>query len=128
MALGFEQLRVYQLSEQVADLLWEIARGWSPAAWDTLGKQLVRAGDSIGANIAEGFGRGTYTDNRRFVRITRGSLHEVRHFLRRAYRRGLVTSEQERRILSPLKELGPKLNAYLRSIGPPKAKPMTSDK
>jgi four helix bundle protein len=53
-----------------------------------VGKQLIRAADSVGANIAEGDGRGTYADNRRHVRIARGSLNETKHFLRRAYRRG----------------------------------------
>jgi four helix bundle protein len=66
---NFESLRVYQLSEQLADLMWEIMLEWNALARDTVGKQLVRAADSVGANIAEGTGRGTYIDNRRFVRI-----------------------------------------------------------
>jgi four helix bundle protein len=45
---------------------------WSVFARDTVGKQLVKAADSVGANIAEGTGRGTFVDNRRFVRIARG--------------------------------------------------------
>jgi len=42
-------------------------------------RQLVRAADSIGANIAEGAERATSLDNCRFIRIDRGSLHETRH-------------------------------------------------
>jgi four helix bundle protein len=89
-------------------------------AKDTVGKQLVRAVDSVGANIAEGSGRGTYQDNRRFVRIARGSLYEVRHWLRRAYSRGLLDEENTLSTKLLLRELMPKLNAYLRSIGCPK--------
>src|SRR6516164_1848285 len=92
--LSFEKLEVYQLAEEVADRAWGIIRDWEPLARDTVGKQLVRAGDSIGANIAEGFGRGSYQDNRRFVRIARGSLYETRHWLRRAYKRRLLSDEQ----------------------------------
>lgn len=73
----FESLRVYQLSELLADEIWAIVVKWNVFARDTVGKQLVRAADSIGANIAEGSGRGTFVDNRRFVRIARGSLNET---------------------------------------------------
>ena len=72
---NFEGLRVYQLAEELADRIWEIVMGWNIFARDTVGKQLVKAADSIGANIAEGTGRGTFVDNRRFVRISRGSLN-----------------------------------------------------
>jgi four helix bundle protein len=78
---NFENLRVYQLSEQLSDLIWEIVLAWSYFARDTVGKQLVRAVVSIGANIAEGTGRGTFVDNRRFVKIARGSLNETKHWV-----------------------------------------------
>jgi four helix bundle protein len=114
---GFEDLRVYQLSEELADEIWFIVMGWRGLAQDTVGKQLVRAVDSIGANIAEGTGRGSYQDNRRFVKIARGSLYETKHWLRRAFKRKLLPSDQTARLKPMLDELAPKLNAYLNSIG-----------
>ena len=50
---NFENLRVYQLSEDLADRIWEVVIGWDKFARDTVGRQIVRAVDSIGANIAE---------------------------------------------------------------------------
>src|ERR1041384_5374200 len=91
---NFEKLRVYQLSEELSDRIWSIVLGWNVMARDTVGKQLIRAADSIGANIAEGTGRGAFLDNRRFVRIARGSLNETQHWLRRAYKRGLLTQSE----------------------------------
>ena len=79
---------------------------------------MIRAADSIGANIAEGTGRGSFQDNRRFVRIARGSLYETRHWLRRAHARHLMSVEEVKAVKPILDELGPKLNAYFRSIGP----------
>jgi four helix bundle protein len=114
---NFESLRVYRLSEQLADLIWEIVLEWNALARDTVGKQLVRAADSVGANIAEGTGRGTYIDNRRFVRIARGSLNETKHWLRRAFKRGLLSAKQINNVKPIIEELAPKLNAYLKSIG-----------
>jgi four helix bundle protein len=69
---NFESLKVYQLAEGLADQIWSVVIRWSPLAKDTIGKQMIRAADSIGANIAEGYGRGTFAENRRFVRIARG--------------------------------------------------------
>jgi four helix bundle protein len=125
---NFEKLRVYQLSEQLADLIWEIVFEWNGFARDTVGKQLVRAVDSVGANISEGTGRGTYLDNRRFVRIARGSLNETKHWLRRAYKRHLLTSKQIEQVRPIVEELAPKLNAYLKSIGrEPQGDKLTTD-
>jgi four helix bundle protein len=114
---SFENLRVYRLSEELADCLWEVIGGWKGLARDTVGKQAVRAADGIGANIAEGYGRGTYADNRRFVRMARGSLYEVRHWLPRSFRRGLLKTNEVNKLKTVLDNLGPQLNNYLKSIG-----------
>ena len=55
---NFEKLQVYKLSEKLADQIWKIVVGWDFFAKETVGKQLVRSADSVGANIAEGGGRG----------------------------------------------------------------------
>ncbi len=114
----FEKLRVYRLAEQLGDEAWGVVLKWSGLARDTVGKQLVRAADSVGANIAEGVGRGTFQDNRRFVRIARGSLNETKHWLRRAFVRSLLTEAEISNMRTLLDNLAPQLNAYLKSIGP----------
>ena len=126
----FEELRVYQAAETISDLIWEIVSRWDYLAKDTVGKQMVRSADSIGANIAEGSGRGSFQDNRRFVKIARGSLYETRHWLRRAYSRKLLTGEDVDKLKPLLDQLAPQLNAYLKSIGPVAPQenpPMTND-
>jgi len=86
-------------------------------AKDTVGKQIVRSADSVGANIAEGEGRGSFQDNRRFIKIARGSLQETQHWLRRAFKRNLLTKEQVETLKPMIEKLAPTLNAYLTSIG-----------
>ncbi len=117
-ALDLDELEVFRIAERLSDTVWRIVGRWANFPRGTLGKQLVRAADSVGANIAEGFGRGSYQDNRRFVRIARGSLYEVRYWLRRAHARRLVTAEQVATLQPLLGELAPRLNAYLNAIGP----------
>jgi four helix bundle protein len=80
---NFENLRVYQLSEQLADKVWDIVLSWDNFAKDTVGK-----------HIAEGEGRRSFQDNRRFCKIARGSLQETQHWLKRAFKRNLLTKTQ----------------------------------
>jgi four helix bundle protein len=114
---SFENLEVYRLSEKLADGIWNVVEKWEPLARDTVGKQLIRSADSIGANLAEGVGRGSFQDNRRFIRVARGSLNETKHWLRRAYRRNLLNQETIGLLKTILNELSPRMNGYLKSIG-----------
>ena len=114
---NFEKLEIYQLSEKLADRIWDIVLSWNHLAQDTVGKQIVRSADSIGANIAEGSGRGSDKDYSRFLKIGRGSLYETKHWLRRAFKRKLLTQEQINELKALINELTPKHNAYIRSIG-----------
>ena|SRR5712671_4325432 len=113
---NFGKLQVYQLSEKLSDGIWKVVLGWNSFAKDTVGKQIVRAADGVGANIAEGSGRGSLVDNRRFVRMARGSLYETIHWLRRSYTRKLLSAAETKTLRELIGELSPKLNAYLRSI------------
>lgn len=49
---NFEYLQVYRLAERLADEIWKIVAVWDQFAKQTIGKQITRSADSIGANIA----------------------------------------------------------------------------
>src|SRR5438034_2623404 len=101
---NFENLRVYQLAEALADEIWKIVVKWDHLAKNTVGQQIVRSADGIGSCIAEGSGRGTAQDNRRFIGIARGSLYETKHWLRRAFKRNLLTSSQIEKLKDIIEE------------------------
>jgi four helix bundle protein len=113
---SFEGLEIYRQSEDLADTIWDLVIRWDNFARDTVGKQIVRCADGIGANVAEGTGRDTYADNRRFATMARGSLNETRHWLRRAFRRGLLNQREIDTLKPLLDQLPPRLNAYRNSI------------
>ncbi len=113
---NFENLQIYQLAERLADEIWHSAVQWPNLARDMVGKQAIRAADGVGANIAEGSGRGSPVDNRRFLRMARGTLYETRHWLRRAYCRKLLEETKISTLTEIISELTPKLNAYLRAV------------
>ena len=116
VATHFENLKVYQLSEQLADEIWEIVIKWDQLPRNTVGQQIVRSADGIGACIAEGSGRGTAQDNRRFIGIARGSLYETEHWLRRAFRRKLLAKAQTDNLKEIVDNLTAALNGYWRSV------------
>jgi len=117
MPEGLEGLRICQMAEDLADAVWNEVIGWSPFPRDTLGRQLVDAADSVGGNIAEGYGRYHYRDNRQFQYYARGSLFETRHWLRRAHSRCLLSDERSEELTGKVETLIPQLNAYIRMLG-----------
>jgi len=49
--MRLEEIRVYNLALDLAEKVWEIVSKWNYFAKDTIGKQLIRAVDSVAANI-----------------------------------------------------------------------------
>jgi four helix bundle protein len=115
--LLLEDLEVYQLAMEIGEEIWVMVDTWSAFAKDTIGKQLVRSADSIGANIAEGYGRYFYKENRQFCFYSRGSLMETKTWLQKAYHRKLIDEEVYVKDLDKLRLLHKKLNGYIKFIG-----------
>jgi four helix bundle protein len=112
---ALEEIEVYSLAEGIADRWWQIVSEWRPLAQDTVGKQILRAADSIGANIAESYGRYHFGEKINHLYYSRGSLYEAKFFARRAYTRKLVTEETYNEMIRDLSNLAPKLNSYINS-------------
>ena len=72
--MNLEELQVYQLSMEIGEKVWRYVMKWDYFAKNTVGNQLVRAIDSVAANLSEGFGRFHYNDKKKvfllFKRIT----------------------------------------------------------
>lgn len=117
MSYKLEDLEVYNLSEEISDKIWEIVINWDYFAKDTIGKQLCRAADSISANIAEGYGRYHFKENKNFCYYSRGSILEVKSFLRKSKNRKLISDEIYEVLYSDLQTIHLKLNAYIKYIG-----------
>ena len=113
---SFGNLQVDQSAGELSDAIREIVIKWNAFAKDTVGRQLVRAADRVGANSAEKAGRKSYADNKRFVATARGSLFETRHFLRRAHKRKLLAPEETSSLQKILSSLPRSLNAYFNAI------------
>jgi four helix bundle protein len=109
------ELDVYQLAEDLSDRIWNGYDSWPAKAQRTIGTQIIRSADSIAANIAEGYGRFTPADRKLFYRYARGSFEETKSWLRKAIRRKLISQPEVEAYKILIDELGPKLNAFIRS-------------
>ena len=103
--LTVEKLSSYKKSFDFSNEVWDIVIKWDYFAKDTVGKQFVKAADSISANIAEGFGRFSKKDKVRFYRISLGSLEETGDWNRKAFRRELISSELNTKLTNAINDL-----------------------
>jgi len=116
MGTSLEDLRMLRDAEVVADGIWRQVVGWEPFAREVVGGQLARAADSVGANIAEAFGRFHYGEKLQFLYYARGSLFETKYWLNRALKRQLTAPEQVQDYATRLAGLARQLNAFAGSL------------
>jgi four helix bundle protein len=117
MSNRIEDLEIYNLSETLSNTVWDLVLSWDYFAKDTVGKQLVRSADSIGANIAEGFGRYHYKENKNFCYFSRGSIIETKSWLKKAQTRNLINEDIYQMLIQQLEIIHHKLNIYIKYIG-----------
>ncbi|WP_303923842.1 four helix bundle protein [Draconibacterium sediminis] len=91
--LTLEKISAYTKAFEFSNEIWNVVLTWDYFAKDTVGKQLVKAVDSISANIAEGFGRYSKKDKVRFYRISMGSLEEVGDWIKKSSARELISTQ-----------------------------------
>jgi len=117
MVNRYEDLEIYQVSVEVAIEVYRLTKKFPKEETYGIVDQLKRAVTSIGANIAEGFGRFYFKDKLVFFYHSRGSLFEVKHFLEIAFRMGYITDEEKNNLFIKLNNLSVKLNNFISSIG-----------
>ena len=115
--MKLEELEVYNMAMKMAEKIWDIVIEWDYFSKDTMGKQLVRAADSVAANLSEGFGRFHYKENKNFCYYSRGSLFETKTWLTKAHNRNRIKDEDFTEFTELLDTISVKLNNYIRSIG-----------
>jgi len=114
--LELGKLEVYKLSLKLSDKIWQIYMDLSNDLKYNIGSQVIRSIDSIGANIAEGYGRFHYKDSVKFYYNARGSLWESKHWIHLLYKRSLIEKNEYDHIIKSLEILGKRLNGFIKSI------------
>jgi four helix bundle protein len=117
MKSALNDLEIYREAMEVGEEIWSMVTNWDFFAKDTIGKQIVRAADSVAANLAEGYGRFHFKENQKFCYYSRGSAEETQTWLEKAARRNLVERESARSLYDRIETLKKRINAYIHSIG-----------
>jgi four helix bundle protein len=77
----FKQLKVWSKAHEFTLWIYQRTRSFPKDEMYGLTSQIRRASASIGANIAEGCGRRSDPELRRFIQIARGSASELEYHL-----------------------------------------------
>jgi four helix bundle protein len=109
-------LEIYRIATDLSALAWQVYETMPYHLKFHIGSQFLDSVDSIGANIAEGFGRYHYRDSLKFYYNSRGSLNEAKHWVYLLKTRNLVELELYKTILQSLEIEGVKLNNFINSI------------
>jgi four helix bundle protein len=115
VAFTFEKLVVYQKSIDFADQICLVTEKF-PRGFYFLSDQLNRASLSISANIAEGNGRFTGPDRKRFFAIARGSIQECVPLLELAKRRSLLPPKHHETLKHDLEEIAKMLSGLIKGL------------
>ena len=113
--IEFYNLEVYKLSHDYNRHAWLIYQALNWQIKKIIGDQFIRSVDSIGANIAEGYGRYHYLDKIKFYYNARGSLLESRHWLCLLLERNIITAEQYQCLINIYNQTVIKLNSFIKS-------------
>lgn len=115
--MELEELNVYKIAMKLGEEIWRVVDGWNSFEKNTIGYQLTRSSDSIGANIAEGFGRYHFKENKNFLYYARCSLFETKTWIRKTNNRELLPNNDFEMLNEQLTILSVKLNNCIKSIG-----------
>lgn len=116
--MKLEDFVVYNLAMDLGEEVYNIVIEWDYFQKDTIGKQLVRAADSIAANLSEGLGRYHYKERKNFSYYSRGSLFETQTWVTKAKNRNLISQDKFNEFIKAIEIISIKLNNYIKTIGP----------
>lgn len=115
--IPLKDLEVYQLARELSKLAWAVYEKMNWHDKKIMGDQFISSIDSIGANIAESYGRFHYLDRVRFLYNSRGSMVEaINHWLELLLERSKINQSDYDAMKSVADKLSVKLNNYINSI------------
>jgi four helix bundle protein len=118
MVASFRELVVWQKSMHLATIVYRLTQGFPREEIYGLSSQMRRCAVSIPSNIAEGSGRSSLSDYRKFLWIARGSNFELQTQLEIARSLGMGSAELSVEVETIAQEVGKMIYAMLSKLRP----------
>ena len=109
-------IKVWQKAMDFVTLLYKNTRHFPVEELYGLTSQMRRSAVSIPSNIAEGFGRKSTNEFKRFLQISMGSLFELQTQLEISKNLGYLTEKQFDTLFKDLREIEIMLTSFINSI------------
>lgn len=109
----FEDLECWREARKLRQDVSEFYKRLPPDEKFDLGSQIRRSSRSVGANIAEGYGRYHFQENIQFCRHARGSLTETLDHLIVAFDENYITEEDLQSFRQEIERCHRLLNGYI---------------
>ena len=113
---NFKELLVWQKSRELVKEIYLVTEKFPKEEQFGLISQLRRAAISIPSNIAEGCGRRTNKDTKRFIEIAQGSSFEVETQLILAYDLGFISKKESLIIWKQTEEVQKMIRGFGQSL------------
>jgi len=109
---NYENLIVFKKAHEIVLAVYQLIQKFPEDQKYLLSKQLFRSISSVPANIAEGFGRSSNKDKRRFIIISRGSAEESKYHLLLAKDLNFINTSEYEILVSEITEVIKILNKF----------------
>ena len=118
---GYKELESYIKARELRISISELVKKFPASEKFQLVSQVIRSSRSITANIAEGYGRFTYTDTRHFFIIARGSTTETMEHLTTAFDEKYIVEDELNLFDDKCQTIIKLINGYINFLDKSKA-------
>lgn len=112
----FKNLRLWQLSREFVVDIYKLTSNFPTHELHSMTNQLRRASYSIPSNVAEGCGKESQKEFKRYLSIVSGSIKECECFLILARDLNYISEEQFKEINIKLEVIGKMCNSLIKKI------------
>lgn len=113
---GFENLDAWKQAIEVGVKIYSVTKKFPKEELFAMTNQMRRAGYSVSANLAEGFGRHGKKEKLQFYKIANGSLLELKSFCYLANRIGYIDAKELQEIIGLITPNQKLINALIKSV------------